>query len=266
MCILTFLKPGIAPDLDALHGGALANPHGHGYAIHTGAEILTGHGMDPDHVITEFAELRAKHPGGPALFHSRLATHGLRETANCHPFLVGGDPRTVLAHNGVLPDTVHPTAADPRSDTRIAAEDFLPTRPFGSLDTWQGRERFERWMAASKIVLLTTDPAYKHPAYIFNEQQGHWVGGIWYSNDSYLFTDWATADNDYLGFCLDCGTLDEDPLGPHCGYCGFCADLSLSTSRRIILLTSLFFFLIDKYLTNRNGYLCCGRKCSIDIF
>ena len=224
MCILSFYKPGQDPDLDALHGGALANPHGHGYAIHTGEAILIGHGMNAEQVIAEFAEQRATHPGGPALFHSRYATHGDRDTSNCHPFIVGGDSRTVLAHNGVLPDNVHPAAGDVRSDTRIAAEDFLPTSPFGSLDSWAGRERFELWLASNKVVILTADPAYKHPAYIFNEHHGHWVGGIWYSNDSYVLREWASADTDYIGFCEHCGAFDDEPFGPHCGYCGYCAD------------------------------------------
>ncbi|MFE7803032.1 hypothetical protein [Nocardia sp. NPDC057440] len=66
---------------------------------------------------------------------------------NCHPFVVGGDPRTVLAHNGIL---AHPSSGDPRSDRRIAAEDLLPRRPFGSLDSWAGHERLERWLGTDR--------------------------------------------------------------------------------------------------------------------
>lgn len=196
MCILTFLKPGFSPDLDALRGGAIANPHGHGYAIITGDTITVGRGMDPEAVITEFASVRTQYPEGPALFHSRLATHGVRSVENCHPFVVGGDVRTVLAHNGILPDVVHPSPGDPRSDTRIAAEDLLPRRPFGSLDSWAGRERLERWLDTDKMVLLTVDPTYKHAAYIFNERRGHWDQGSWYSNNSYLHPLWA-AEGDW---------------------------------------------------------------------
>jgi hypothetical protein len=179
MCILTFVKPGISPDLDALCNGALANPHGHGYAIVTDDAIAIGRGMNTAAAISEFAQVRARFPDGAALFHSRLATHGPRTVENCHPFLVGGDERTVLAHNGILPDNVHPASGDQRSDTRIAAEDFLPTRPFGSLDSWAGRERLERWLGSDKMVLLTVDPTYKHSAYLFNEPYGHWDGGIY---------------------------------------------------------------------------------------
>ncbi|CCF63614.1 hypothetical protein [Nocardia cyriacigeorgica] len=221
MCILTFVKPGIAPNLDNLRAGALANPHGHGYAIHTGTDILVGRGMNADTLIDEFAAARSRHPDGPALFHSRLATHGPRNRDNCHPFAVGGDERTVMAHNGILPANVHPKPGDLRSDTRIAAENFLPARPFGSLDSWSGRERLEQWLGTDKMVLLTVDPAYRHPAYIFNEHRGHWNEGSWYSNDSYLLA----ATYGYLWeFCDYCGEPDDNDLGPHCSYCGYCAE------------------------------------------
>ncbi|MGO4612963.1 hypothetical protein AB4305_03295 [Nocardia sp. 2YAB30] len=222
MCILTFVKPGISPDLDALRNGALANPHGHGYALLTDDRLTVGRGMDAAAVITEFAQVRERYPDAPALFHSRLATHGLRAIENCHPFAVGGDERTVLAHNGILPDNVHPCPGDLRSDTRIAAEDYLPTSPFGSLDSWAGRERLERWLGSDKMVLLTVDPAYKHPAYIFNERHGHWDNGIWYSNRSYLPDSWAAEA--YWAYCVSCGEFDDASLGPHCTSCGFCAD------------------------------------------
>jgi len=229
LCILTFLKPGTTPDLEALHQGALANPHGHGYAVITGDTITVGRGMDAASVLTEFATVRAHFPDGPALFHSRLATHGLRTIDNCHPFRVGGDERTVLAHNGILPAHVHPAPGDDRSDTRITAEDYLPGRPFGSLDSWAGRERLERWLGSDKMVLLTTDPAYKHSAYIFNEHAGIWDQGSWYSNTSYLpyqHDGWY----DFAGYCLNCGEPtdiaedDSEITGPHCPWCGFCAD------------------------------------------
>ncbi|MFF5037350.1 class II glutamine amidotransferase domain-containing protein [Nocardia salmonicida] len=181
MCILTFIKPSIVADYDALAAGAEANPHGHGWAVHAGDRLVIGHGLDPKITITEFAQARMLFPDGPALFHSRFATHGKQTTANCHPFAIGGDKRSVLAHNGILPEHVHPLPGDDRSDTRIAAEDFLPRLPFGSLDSWTGRTRFERWLDTDKAVILTVDPAFKHPAYIFNEQRGHWRDGCWYS-------------------------------------------------------------------------------------
>lgn len=231
MCILTFFKPGITPDLGALAAGADVNPDGHGYAVVADDRIITGHGLDPDEVIDEFATVRARFPHTPALFHSRLATHGHIGTDNCHPFLVGGDERTVLAHNGILPATVQPLNGDLRSDTRIAAEDFLPRQPFGPLDSWIGRSGLETWLRTDKMVLLTLDPAYRHTAYIFNEHLGHHTDeGIWYSNTTY---QWALKGHWYSGsgpvfldeaYCGLCGDFDPERPGAHCTYCGFCQD------------------------------------------
>lgn len=228
MCILTYLAPGIAPDLHALHGGARANPHGHGYAVIAGDRILTGRGLNPETVISEFAAVRAEHPEGAALFHSRLATHGPINPDNCHPFAVGGDERTVLAHNGILPATMHPKRGDYRSDTRIAAEDFLPTQPFGPLDSPAGRGLLERWLGTDKMVILTVDPAFAQRAYVFNEHAGSRTeDGIWYSNLSYR-TPPGIYGGDYSVedevFCLDCGEYDPERPGSHCTYCGFCAE------------------------------------------
>src|SRR5262249_40587040 len=103
---------------------------------------------------------------------------------NCHPFIVGGDSRTVLAHNGILPTTVQPGRGDKRSDTRIAAEDFIPA--FGSLRHRRTRLALARWMSPdNKMVILTVDRRFRERAYILNEDAGIWDGGIWYSNTGY---------------------------------------------------------------------------------
>lgn len=185
MCLLTYFPATVLPDTTALLNGAQYNTDGHGFAIVTGDQLIVERGMDAHAMIEAFDAARHRHPGGPALFHSRFTTHGRTGLDNCHPFPVGGDARTVVAHNGMLPRAVRPAEGDPRSDTRITAEDFLPT--FGSLRTRRNRTRFERWMTpGNKMVLLTVDRRFTRRAYILNERAGVWDGGIWYSNDDYL--------------------------------------------------------------------------------
>lgn len=225
MCMLTYLPPGIQPDHDALRNGALLNDHGHGFAIVTstnagdsGGRVLVHRGMDADAVIIEFERQRRAHPEGPALFHSRFATHGPVGVANTHPFLVGNDPRTVLAHNGILPTTVHPGRGDSRSDTRIAAEDFFSTPDLRSLERPATRRRITRWLGpGNKLLILTADPRYRRHAYLFNEHVGHWDNGAWYSNLDYQPHD-PTEDG-----CLYCGLVEPvDPDSGLCLACGCC--------------------------------------------
>ncbi|MEV0733928.1 hypothetical protein [Polymorphospora sp. NPDC050346] len=228
MCLLTFFPATVMPDTTALLNGTYLNDNGHGFAIVTGDQILVHHGMDAEATVEAFTVARHRHPDGPALFHSRFTTHGSTSLDNCHPFAVGGDHRTVLAHNGVLPRVVQPGKGDPRSDTRITAETFLPR--FGSLHLRRARLRFERWMTPdNKMVILTVDRRFKQSAYILNEDSGVWDGGIWYSNQGYRAPGpgwgWSTWDHtaDELDRCLECHSA-IDPGDGVCRSCGWCFD------------------------------------------
>ncbi|WP_280423711.1 class II glutamine amidotransferase [Nocardia carnea] len=223
MCLLTYFPPDVAPDLLALQHGAAVNPHGHGFAVIAAPEhrIIVGRGMRADKVIDRFLAVRHRYPAGAALFHSRYATQGVRGIDNCHPFRLGGDPRTVLAHNGTLPKRVRPRAYDRRSDTRIAAEDYLPTMPFGSIDTHRGARGLETWLGSNKLVLLTVDPSYRQSAYIFGERAGVWDDGIWYSNTTYKAAARMRMRR-VVSLCRCCGRADLDRVGRYCTHCGWC--------------------------------------------
>jgi hypothetical protein len=227
MCLLSYYPPGAAPDPNALANGAWINRDGHGFAIVTDKRIIVRHGMDPEVLIATFTRMRSKHPDGPALFHSRFGTHGSIGRHNCHPFRVGGDRRTVLAHNGILPELVQPAKGDRRCDTRVAAEDFLPHEPFGPLDDPDSRERLGAWMGASnKLVILTVNPRYRQRTYLINAEHGLWDGGVWYSNSDYL--DPTTAHRwaeDIDDLCPGCGAIGASRLaGGYCPECATCFD------------------------------------------
>jgi Glutamine amidotransferases class-II len=229
MCLLTFYPAGILPDVTTLANGAYVNDDGHGFAIVTGRRILVRRGLDAERMVTSFDHLRGKYPDGPALFHSRFGTHGTIGRHNCHPFRVGGDRRTVLAHNGILPKMVQPREGDTRSDTRIAAEDLLPRKPFGSLGSWRGRDRLAKWLGpGNKIVILTVDPHYRENSYIVNEDRGIWDSGVWYSNNDYREPErWEIRDWRAAPACPVCHAVDAvDPYVGFCMECGCCIDCS----------------------------------------
>lgn len=221
MCLLTFLPAGVRPDLQALANGAVLNDDGHGFAIVTTTGLLVRRGMNADRLIDEFAAARTRHPDGDALFHSRLATAGRIDVANCHPYAVGGDQRTVLAHNGILPIRVR--RRDPRSDTKLAAEELIPS--LGSLRHRRTRRRLQQWMGpANKIVILTVDRRFRHTSYLLNEHAGEWANGIWYSNRDYL-----PSPDPLIGrwpVCRACGgpLADRDE---QCAWCGACCDCGM---------------------------------------
>jgi hypothetical protein len=241
MCLLTYLPPDVMPDVEALRNGMIFNDDGHGYAIVAGDKIIVGRGLVGEKVLEEFTVARWQHPDGPALYHSRLATDGAESLSNVHPFAIGGDPRTVMAHNGIMP--LRPGKGDPRSDTRLVAESYIP-RAYRNLRGRRARLRFQRWMGTyNKVVILTVDHRFRDNAYILNEDQGIWSGGAWYSNDGYLSytlshrtAQWWNVYDDEAYESTVLGKADEveGPCGlchawidhslTECPYCGWCTD------------------------------------------
>lgn len=187
--MLTFIPSGVVPSMEGIENGTYFNTDGHGWAIVAGNRIISGHSMLADQAMDQFLTMRKKHNKGPALFHSRWATHGTVDRSNCHPFRVGKDNRTVLAHNGVLPQAAQPLKGDNRSDTRKFAQSMLPS--WGHLDNLRTQQKIQEFLGKSnKIVILTTNPMYSKSAYLYGENLGYWDegkdGDVWYSNSDYL--------------------------------------------------------------------------------
>ncbi|MEY8019178.1 class II glutamine amidotransferase [Mycobacterium servetii] len=230
MCILSYLPPGTPADVHGLFNGGANNPDGHGWAIVAGEEIVSAKSLELVDALDEFVEARERYPDGPALFHSRWATHGSVRVDNVHPFLVGGSRRTVVAHNGILPKGAHPLAGDDRSDTRKFAEEILP-RQYRRLDRAGVQRALSRWCGlGNKLVILTVDPRYRNHAYIVNEDAGQWdaATGIWHSNDDYVhYPNWSQlgtspARADSPGRCGDVCAVCGYGLADAHGYCDSC--------------------------------------------
>lgn len=138
--------------------------------------------MSAKRSIRRFLEFRKQYPDSYAIWHSRIATHGVKNESNCHPFRVGGDRLTYLAHNGVL--SVSQFKDDPRSDTRVFAEEVFPA--MGGVTALDNPTIFDMlcdWARGSKVVVLTIDPRAEKNIYIINEKSGSWDDNdIWWSN------------------------------------------------------------------------------------
>lgn len=228
MCLISFYPANVMPTEWRLQNGTEVNPDGHGFAIVTGRpgaqRLITHRGMDAKEMIARFMEARAANMDGPAMFHSRIATSGLVDVTGCHPFKVGSDNRTVVAHNGIL---FSPGPKSLRSDSAIFAEAMLPR--FGSLDSTRKRAKLEKFIGDyNKLVILTVNPQRRSNAYVINEKAGIWIQGEWHSNDSYEGKWWdrapSVADTEPWP-CDICGmrySVDMDTM--ICDACYSCND------------------------------------------
>ena len=252
MCMLCVVPPNVIPSREKLENSALNNPHGFGFAIVIPSEnrIHVERTMNADTSINRFIKMRGLYPEGYALWHARFATHGTTTVDNCHPFKVGKDERSYIAHNGILP-IIEPQGDD-RSDTRIFAEDLLPAiGGVASLDNPQVQNLIEDFTTGSKVCVLTVHPDAKFQCYLFHEEKG-WRddSNVWWSNDTcYLAKPYTySGDNKWystqpLGFLtkhepteeinfLECTVCElavsedelwESQLGDdYCPQCGSC--------------------------------------------
>jgi predicted glutamine amidotransferase len=193
MCLLVVCKPNAIPKREELTEGACSNPHGYGFAMVIDGKIFRYRTMSARKAVSKFIHMRQQNPQGYAIWHARYATHGVRNVDNCHPFQVGDDTDTVLAHNGVLDTFIGKD--DKRSDTRIFAEDTLPK--IGGVCALEDENLYrmvEGWASGSKIAVLTTNPKAQYQLYLINEKLGNWDdNGVWWSNSSYKRTTYTTT-------------------------------------------------------------------------
>jgi glutamine amidotransferase len=188
MCLLTFIPEYTTPKIEDLTNGAYNNPDGFGFAVHAGTSIIHNSGLNFNQILDEFMAVRAKH-SGPALFHSRITTHGGTSLDNCHPFQVGRDTQTVMAHNGMLPIN----AKNGKSDTRIYAEEMIPQMGGSTiLNSKKMRKNMSKFARGSKLVFLSANPDVQNDFTIINEKDGHYdTDGVWWSNNSYTYARYS---------------------------------------------------------------------------
>lgn len=197
MCLLVVCKPNAIPKREELTEGACSNPHGYGFAMVIDGKIFRYRTMSARKAVNKFLHMRQQYPESYAIWHARYATHGVKNQDNCHPFQVGDDANTVLAHNGVLDTFIGKD--DKRSDTRIFAEDTLPK--LGGVRALEDENLYrmvEGWASGSKIAVLTTNPDAQFQLYLINERLGTWDdNGVWWSNSSYKRSTYTYTLKDY---------------------------------------------------------------------
>lgn len=188
MCMASFFPANVEIDIDGLSNGSITNDDGHGWAVASKSKGLEiGKSMKFSEALTGVLRARLDHgPDSLVLFHSRFATHGTVNEFNVHPFYVGDDEQTVMAHNGILPAYWQPELGDKRSDTRIFADMTAPfyMTPTGVPSRRGAKEIGRRIGAYNKLVFLSVKSGVPKVR-IVNASSGQHSGGAWYSNDGY---------------------------------------------------------------------------------
>ncbi len=258
MCIVIAGVGSACPTRNELKVSCINNPDGFGWAIvsdkGSGLKDLTvDKGMVDENMVDSFLSTMSA-LGDSVIawtFHARIFTHGAVSLANTHPFYVGGDELTVVAHNGILPVDI--AKGDTRSDSRIFAEDYLPAvGGVQALNSPQLSGLLEGFVygANSKVVVLTANPEADYALTIFGENSGHWRNNeIWFSNRSYEPYQSYTTHKE--GFTTHTNRYSEYTAG------GFSADLADVKAR---LLTAGEAAVAEKW--SRCADINCGAFVS----
>lgn len=194
MCIAIYKPQGQWAKKENLRESFRSNPHGAGYAVFKDGVITVKKGFFTfDEFWKSYSEdVEAR---TPALIHFRIATIGEKTEANCHPFVFPGG---VMMHNGPCLNREHCNGdkANDRSDSRQFAEDFLGVMCQSGMtpehfDTEPMKKLVNYFIGYEKVVTMFNSGE----VVIFNEKNGHWAEGCWWSNSSYrVYTStYATA-------------------------------------------------------------------------
>jgi predicted glutamine amidotransferase len=195
MCLAIYKPKGIRIARRYLKHGFDNNGDGAGFAVCENNEILISKGF---YTFDEFLKSYEPHADKAAVIHFRLATHGDKTSRNCHPFSLF-DGQYAMIHNGIL--NIATSHQKDMSDTWHFAE--LVLKPMLSRMTFDHpalKYLIETSIGSfNKIVMLRRDGAHM----IYNEKQGEWNRGAWYSNGSYkhgrIYTtalEWASEGTD----------------------------------------------------------------------
>jgi hypothetical protein len=174
MCILIVKTPEGKLSDDELKACHENNRDGGGFSfVDDSNKVVVQKGFfDFDKFLEAYRPIEAQFgPKGPMLVHFRISTGGTRTSDNCHPFLF---KHGAFAHNGVF---FSPPADDGRSDTNmlVAKIGNNLSKKMVQLHKKAIEDAFGSY---NKAAILYPDRTYE----IFNEKQGDWKDGVWFSN------------------------------------------------------------------------------------
>ena len=193
MCLLVLQKENATIKEKHLKNAFDSNEDGVGYSYVDNSKIVTKKFRKYNNFLKNWNNDNEKFSNkSPFLLHFRLATHGIEEgTFNVHPFAVRKD--LVFAHNGIINEVDDDKKM---SDTQVFNRDILQNLKKSFLQDTIMIKLIEGFIGSSKLAFLNKDKSYK----IINEDLGHWLDDVWFSNKSYEYKSIYASYGSFKGY------------------------------------------------------------------
>jgi len=131
----------------------------------------------------QYSKYQRQYPNSTFVLHFRIASSGLINVENCHPFQV--QKGAGFCHNGIMSSL----ADKEHSDTYNFVTKVLNKLPTGFWHTDDINKKIQKCATSSNSKFVLMD--YTGRYLIYNEGAGHWRAGCWYSNASYTITSYT---------------------------------------------------------------------------
>lgn len=174
-----------------------------------------------------YVEVRKEYPKKYIGLHFRIATHGLVNEENLHPYEI--NENLYVMHNGII--TINSNYNNVHlSDTAIFVNDILKKLPEDFLYQDHLVELIRGYIDNSKLLFMDN----KGKAWILNSDLGEWTKDNWFSNNTYKFSSYKYYKNynKYYKHNPTPITSTTDYINDNL-YCKICMN-ELKTDREII--------------------------------
>jgi len=182
MCIALYKPANVIMTKKVLKACFENNPHGAGmaYPSNNKSKVIIDKGFFG---FRDFwKKFQKVQYNRPMLIHFRVATSGVIDKKNCHPWRI--DSCHALIHNGVIANKIG-LDSEEYSDTGLFVNHLLKPAFLKNTNFWKTdafKWTFEKAVGdKNKFAIIDNNGK----VVIFNEAEGEWDREVWFSNDTY---------------------------------------------------------------------------------
>lgn len=215
MCLIIVRPPKAEIPEEHIREGFHTNGDGAGYMFVRNGRLHIVKGFTKiGRLLKAYRRDVADNDNSYFVMHMRISTSGKTDCANCHPFYLKNH-QAGFCHNGILP--LWEIKGSDKSDTRHFASQVLERLP---RFFWQDPgyksvlETIAKGTSSKFALLLPTNQVV-----LYNEEAGHWEGGVWYSNRSYESWGFGFSGKGYAASYYDWKTETEEDVEIECEFC-----------------------------------------------